>query len=201
MRDWIVWSGPESRRCTPQEESGTREISNQRRRDSCEGTLEFVGLSMFGLAMLASSACYGDDKKDVLPGPIDSISDLQDTAKLVFKLADSNNDDQISQREAIDAGNLLVGGFFFRADANGDGVLTEQEAQQARDVAVYPAALAEVCVGESETDERRSGQPGPKCAADRGGYGQRSQARCPQPGGRPDADDREPARHQPRPED
>jgi len=58
---------------------------------------------------------------------------LQDTAKLVFKLADTNNDDQISQKEAIDAGNLLVGGFFFRADANGDGVLTAQEAQQARE--------------------------------------------------------------------
>ena len=72
-------------------------------------------------------------QKGDLPGPIDSISDLQDTANLVFKLADTNNDNQISQKEAIDAGNLLVGGFFFRADTNGDGVLTEQEAQQARD--------------------------------------------------------------------
>ena len=51
----------------------------------------------------------------------------------MFKLADTNNDDQISQKEAIDAGNLLVGGFFFRADTNGDGVLTAQEAQQARE--------------------------------------------------------------------
>ena len=91
------------------------------------------GAMMFGLATLASAACYGGDKKDVLPGPIDSVSDLQDTAKLVFKLADTNNDDQISQKEAVDAGNLLVGGFFFRADTNGDGVLTEQEAQQARE--------------------------------------------------------------------
>jgi Ca2+-binding EF-hand superfamily protein len=91
------------------------------------------GAMMFGLATLASATCFGDDKKEVLPGPINSISDLQDTAKLVFKLADTNNDDQISQKEAVDAGNLLVGGFFFRADANGDGVLTEQEAQQARE--------------------------------------------------------------------
>jgi len=83
--------------------------------------------------VLTSGVCYGDDKKDALPGPIDSISDLQDTAKLLFKLADINNDDQISQKEATDAGNLLVGGFFFRADTNGDGVLTQQEAQQARD--------------------------------------------------------------------
>jgi Ca2+-binding EF-hand superfamily protein len=90
------------------------------------------GTVALGLATLASGACYADDKKD-LPGPIDSISDLQDTANLVFKLADTNNDGQISQKEAVDAGNLLVGGFFFRADTNGDGVLTEQEAQQARE--------------------------------------------------------------------
>jgi Ca2+-binding EF-hand superfamily protein len=91
------------------------------------------GTVAFGLFTLVSGACYADDKKDPLPGPIDSISDLEDTAKIVFKLADTNNDGQISQKEAIDAGNLLVGGFFFRADVNGDGVLTQQEAQQARE--------------------------------------------------------------------
>src|SRR5205814_3936083 len=68
-----------------------------------------------------------------LPGPIDSIQDLQDTAKMLFKMADTNNDGQISQKEAIDVGNLLVGGFFFRADANGDGVLTPEESRAARD--------------------------------------------------------------------
>ena len=52
---------------------------------------------------------------------------------MLFKLADTNNDGQISQKEASDAGNLLVGGFFFRADTNGDGVLTPAEAQQARE--------------------------------------------------------------------
>jgi Ca2+-binding EF-hand superfamily protein len=68
-----------------------------------------------------------------IPGPIDSIQDLQDTAKMLFKMADTNNDGQISQKEAIDVGNLLVGGFFFRADANGDGVLTPEEARAARE--------------------------------------------------------------------
>jgi Ca2+-binding EF-hand superfamily protein len=90
------------------------------------------GTVALGLVTLASAACYADDKKE-LPGPIDSLSDLRDTANLLFKLADTNNDNQISQKEAVDAGNLLVGGFFFRADTNGDGVLTEQESQQARD--------------------------------------------------------------------
>jgi Ca2+-binding EF-hand superfamily protein len=92
------------------------------------------GTVVVGVATLATAAGFADDKKaDVLPGPIDSLTDLQDTAKLVFKIADTNNDNQISQKEAVDAGNLLVGGFFFRADVNGDGVLTAQEAQQARE--------------------------------------------------------------------
>lgn len=68
-----------------------------------------------------------------LPGPIDNLQDLEDAGKMLFKLADTNNDGQISQKEAIDAGDLLVGGFFFRADQNGDGTLTKEEAQQARD--------------------------------------------------------------------
>ena len=68
-----------------------------------------------------------------LPGPIDSIQDLEDTGKMLFKLADTNNDGQISQKEATDAGDLLVGGFFFRADANGDGTLSREEAQSARE--------------------------------------------------------------------
>jgi Ca2+-binding EF-hand superfamily protein len=96
--------------------------------------LGIYGILALGLAVLAPAACYaGDNEKEkVLPGPINSISDLQDTASLVFKLADTNNDNQISQQEATDAGNLIVGGFFFRADVNGDGVLTAQEAEQAR---------------------------------------------------------------------
>jgi hypothetical protein len=68
-----------------------------------------------------------------LPGPIDSIQDLQDTAKMLFKMADTNNDGLISQKEAVDVGNLLVGGYFFRADANGDGTLTPEEARAARE--------------------------------------------------------------------
>ncbi len=72
------------------------------------------------------------DNNDV-PGPIDSLQDLQDTGKIAFKMADTNNDNQISQKEAIDAGNLLVGGFFFRADADGDGSISPEEAKAARD--------------------------------------------------------------------
>jgi len=119
------------------------------------------GTLTLGLATLASAACYADDKKDVMPGPIDSISDLQDTAKLVFKLADTNNDEQISQKEAVDAGNLLVGGFFFRADTNGDGVLTEQEAQQAREslFAQQPLLRFVLDRAKPQGNQAQNGQP------------------------------------------
>lgn len=66
-------------------------------------------------------------------GPADRLTELEDTGKVIFKLADENGDGQISQKEAIDAGNLVVGGFFFRADQNGDGVLSAEEARNARE--------------------------------------------------------------------
>src|SRR5262249_19825662 len=84
-------------------------------------------------AWFSAAAIATDDKPNDIPGPIDSIQDLQDSARMLFKMADTNNDDQISQKEAMDVGNLLVGGFFFRADTNGDGPLTPEEARQARE--------------------------------------------------------------------
>jgi len=83
------------------------------------------------LSMLLACGARAKDKD--WPGPIDSIEDLQDVGKFLFKLADTNNDNRISQKEAIDAGNLLAGGFFFRADTNGDGIVTPDEARAARE--------------------------------------------------------------------
>jgi len=67
-----------------------------------------------------------------IPGPIDSVHDVQDTLKMAFMAADQNHDGLLSQQEAIDAGNTLIGGLFFSADANGDGKVTQQEAQAIR---------------------------------------------------------------------
>jgi len=94
-----------------------------------------IGIMGLGLLMTTTVGRAGD-----VPGPIDSLQDLQDTGKMIFKLADENNDGQISQKEALDAGNLVVGGFFFRADANGDGVLSKDEARQAKEqfLAAHP---------------------------------------------------------------
>jgi Ca2+-binding EF-hand superfamily protein len=83
------------------------------------------------LCLCVIGVVRGADKP--LAGPIDSLEDLESTGRMLFKLADTNNDNLISQKEATDAGNLLVGGFFFRADANGDGKVTSEEARSARE--------------------------------------------------------------------
>jgi hypothetical protein len=79
-----------------------------------------VGGGLLGLLLACGSRA--DDRARL--GSTDLISELEDAGKLLFKLADTNNDNLISQKEAVDAGNLLAGGFFFRADANGDGTVT-----------------------------------------------------------------------------
>jgi len=93
-----------------------------------------VGALILGIAGLASGRAVAQQRPaGDIPGPIDNVRDLQDSLKILFKMADTNNDGQISQKEATDVGNLLVGGFFFRADQNGDGVLEPQEARAARE--------------------------------------------------------------------
>jgi Ca2+-binding EF-hand superfamily protein len=90
------------------------------------------GLKALGLGLATLAGTASAQTKDI-PGPIDSLQDLQDTGRMLFKLVDENNDGQISQKEAVDAGNLAVGGLFFRADTNGDGVVSQEEAKAARD--------------------------------------------------------------------
>jgi Ca2+-binding EF-hand superfamily protein len=108
-------------------------------------TMALMGLGLLATASLGRAAGPGD-----LPGPIDSLSDLQDTGRMLFKMADENNDGQISQKEAVDAGNLLVGGFFFRADANGDGVLSKDEVRQARDSFLADHPLMRILVQKNQ---------------------------------------------------
>jgi len=94
------------------------------------------GAAVLSIGLIAAPALAQNQnqrKAGDAPGPIDSLSDLQDTGRMIFKLADTDNDGKISQKEATDAGNLAVGGFFFRADQNGDGILSQQEAKQASD--------------------------------------------------------------------
>lgn len=98
-----------------------------------------------------------------LPGPIDSLSDVQDTGRMVFAMADINKDGQISQKEAIDAGNLIAGGFFFRADQNGDGVLSQEEAKASRDALFAQQPMLRYVI---ETSQFQAKQAGNQAAAD-----------------------------------
>ena len=120
-----------------------------------------IAAAGFGLAALvggamaqepaAAPAARPHHEGHDLPGPIDSVQDLQDTGKMLFKLADANNDGLISQKEAVDAGNLLVGGFFFRADANGDGTISAEEARQAREALLQQKPILRFVLDRAKT--------------------------------------------------
>lgn len=58
---------------------------------------------------------------------------LQRSVSRAIAVADSNTDGKVSREEATSALNFVVGGFFFRADADGDGRITVAERRQARD--------------------------------------------------------------------
>jgi len=107
-----------------------------------------------------AQAAGGNHPAGDLPGPIDNLGDLQDTGRMVFKMADTNNDGQISQKEAIDAANLSVGGFFFRADANGDGVLSADEARQAREALFAQQPLLRYLASKARTQANQNGAQG-----------------------------------------
>jgi len=95
--------------------------------------LSLVGVGALALAVMAwPGAARAQDGRD-LPGPIDSLQDLQDTGRMLFQMADANHDGQLSQQEAINGALQALGGPFFRADQNGDGALSQDELRSARE--------------------------------------------------------------------
>jgi Ca2+-binding EF-hand superfamily protein len=117
-----------------------------------------VGALSIGLSVLPALADEQVQRKPGdLPGPIDSIEDLQDTGRMIFKMADENNDGQISQKEALDAGNVLVGGFFFRADKNGDGILSREEAKESREAFLNTKPWVRYALGTAKTQLQKDG--------------------------------------------
>jgi len=127
--------------------------------------LKAVGL---GLVTLAGTASAQQATRD-MPGPIDSLQDLQDSGKMLFKTVDANNDGQISQQEAVDAANVAVGGLFFAADADGNGVLSKEEAQRARDKALAAKPLARFLISRVKSSTANAnpagGTPNPAAVA------------------------------------
>jgi len=134
-------------------------------------TVRFMTTTFLGLGLLMAPAGAADAQKD-LPGPIDSLQDLQDTGKMLFKMADENNDGQISQQEAIDTGNLIVGGLFFRADADGNGTVSRQELQTIRNQVLAQRPYLRILVMRAQgTQNRAPGADGSNAAARNVGQG------------------------------
>lgn len=65
-------------------------------------------------------------------GRVQVAPELQKAASWAMAVADSNGDGKITRDEANGALNFVIGGFFFRADADADGKITPQERKEAR---------------------------------------------------------------------
>lgn len=59
-------------------------------------------------------------------------AEVAQAADRLIAMADVDGDGRVSKVEASGTANFLVGGFFFRADADGDGTVTPEEGRQAR---------------------------------------------------------------------
>jgi len=97
-------------------------------------------ISMLALGLMAVPAMGRAQQQDhreldlqSAPSPMEAIRNVQNTGRMIFMLADANHDGQISQKEAIDANNLAVGGFFFEADADGNGSVSADEVKTIRE--------------------------------------------------------------------
>jgi len=131
-------------------------------------TSAILGIGVLSLGMMAMPGVVRAQTtvQPDLPGPIDSLRDLQETGRMLFILADTNHDGLISQKEAINSNNLAVGGFFFAADRDGNGVVSQQELRAARDEYLNQNPWARYVVESIEAqakqkNQQNSNQPNP----------------------------------------
>jgi Ca2+-binding EF-hand superfamily protein len=111
------------------------------------------GLKALGLGLATLAASTNVQAQDAM----DALDNAQEVGRTLFKLVDENNDGQISQKEAVDAGNLMVGGFFFRADTNGDGVVSQEEAKASRDTFLAEKPWVRFFIGRIESSKPATG--------------------------------------------
>ena len=65
-------------------------------------------------------------------GRVQPAPELQKAVSWAMAVADSTGDGKITRDEANGALNFVIGGFFFRADADADGKITPKERKEAR---------------------------------------------------------------------
>jgi len=92
-------------------------------------------LALAGIALPVVGLAQEHRAEDLnsLPSPMDALRQVQNTGRMIFMMSDANHDGQVSQKEAIDVNNLLIGGFFFAADADGNGAVSQEEMRKIRD--------------------------------------------------------------------
>jgi Ca2+-binding EF-hand superfamily protein len=122
--------------------------------------LSLAALTSAPAVALAQAPAPAPNLSEVKLGPIDNLADIEATLKMAFKLADADNNNAISQKEATDLAHILAGGAFFAADANGDGVVSDAEGKAARDQMLQQRPLLRYVVLRAQQDQQASGQPG-----------------------------------------
>jgi len=85
---------------------------------------------------------------------MEAVRLIQNVGRTMFMAADVNHDGLLSQREAIDANNTLVGGFFFHADRDGNGVVTQEEAKAVQETYLSQNPWARKIVDTIEAQQR-----------------------------------------------
>jgi Ca2+-binding EF-hand superfamily protein len=101
-------------------------------------TYGILGAGVLSLGLLAMPGIgRAQEHRDLdlasVPSPLQALRSAQNTGRLIFMTADVNHDGQISMKEATDASNLAVGGFFFQADADGNGSVSPEEVRTIRE--------------------------------------------------------------------
>jgi len=92
-----------------------------------------AGALSLGMMVMPGVTRAQEHRAQDLPSPMDAIRLIQNVGRTMFLAADVNHDGLLSQKEAIDANNTLVGGFFFQADRDGNGAVTQEEARAVQD--------------------------------------------------------------------
>jgi len=95
--------------------------------------ISVLALGLMALPVIGRAQEHRAEDLDSVPSPMEALRNLQNTGRMIFMMADVNHDGQISQKEATDVNNLLVGGIFFQADADGNGTVTRDEARAVRE--------------------------------------------------------------------
>jgi len=93
---------------------------------------------------------------EALPNPMQALLLMQNVGRTMFMAADVNHDGLLSEKEAIDANNTLIGGFFFQADKDGNGVVTQEEAREVQETYLSQNPWARTIVDALQAQQKNS---------------------------------------------